>query len=283
MAGASVLFLGTGDAFCNGGRLHTAFHVAADGYQALIDCGATTIAVMRHLRMDVAAIDAIVVSHLHGDHFGGIPFLLMDACFNAPRTKLLTIVGPVGTRLRVMDTLGCLYPGAPAKVENLLLRFIEFKDRESLAVGPLGVLPIPVVHPSGSTAYGLRAQRRRPRGRLLRRHGVDAGARRDRQGRRPVHLRVHRLRHADPVAPALPRAAAGAAELKARRTVLTHLGASMLAHLGELEVEVAEDGQTIRCRRQAPTTDQLPTTNLAAKLGTWRLGVGVISARSAAG
>ena len=45
MAGASVLFLGTGDAFCNGGRLHTAFHVAADGYQALIDCGATTIAV----------------------------------------------------------------------------------------------------------------------------------------------------------------------------------------------------------------------------------------------
>ena len=58
MAGASVLFLGTGDAFCNGGRLHTAFHVAADGYQALIDCGATTIAVMRHLQMDVAALDA---------------------------------------------------------------------------------------------------------------------------------------------------------------------------------------------------------------------------------
>src|SRR4029453_3584883 len=81
MAGASVLFLGTGDAFCNGGRLHTAFHVAADGYQALIDCGATTIAVMRHLRMDVPAIDAIVVSHLHGDHFGGIPFLLLDPSF----------------------------------------------------------------------------------------------------------------------------------------------------------------------------------------------------------
>jgi hypothetical protein len=28
--------------------------------------------------------------------------------------------------------------------------------------------------------------------------------------------------------------------------VLTHLGASMLARLGELEVEVAEDGQTIQ-------------------------------------
>src|SRR3954452_22974257 len=156
MAGASVLFLGTGDAFCNGGRLHTAFHVAADGYQALIDCGATTIAVMRHLQMDVAAIDAIVISHLHGDHFGGIPFLLMDACFNAPRTKLLTIVGPAGTRLRVMDTLGCLYPCAPAKGESLPPRFIEFKNRDSLAVAPRGVLPVPVVNPSASAAYGLR-------------------------------------------------------------------------------------------------------------------------------
>ena len=246
MAGASVLFLGTGDAFCNGGRLLTAFHVAADGYQALIDCGATTIAVMRHLQMDVAALDAIVVSHLHGDHFGGIPFLLMDACFNAPRTKLLTIVGPVGTRLRVMDTLGCLYPGAPARVENLLLRFIEFKDRESLAVGPLGVLPIPVVHPSGSTSYGLRLS---VGGRVVAFSGDTAWTPALAEIARdadlficectgfdtpiPSHLHYRELQ------PALP-------ELKARRTVLTHLGTTMLAHLGELDVEVAEDGQTIQ-------------------------------------
>jgi ribonuclease BN (tRNA processing enzyme) len=225
MAGASVLFLGTGDAFCNGGRLHTAFHVAADGYQALIDCGATTIAVMRHLRMDIAAIDAILVSHLHGDHFGGIPFLLMDACYNAPRTKLLTIVGPNGTRLRVMDTLGCLYPGAPAKIENLLLRFIEFKDRETLAVGPLGVLPVPVVHPSDTGWTPAIAELARDADLFICEcTGYDKAV--------PSHLHYAELR------PQL-------AELKARRTVLTHLGASALAHLGDLDVEVAEDGQTI--------------------------------------
>ena len=245
MAGASVLFLGTGDAFCNGGRLHTAFHVAADGYQALIDCGATTIAVMRHLRMDLAAIDAILVSHLHGDHFGGIPFLLLDALYNAPRTKLLTIVGPAGTRLRVMDTLGCLYPGAPAKVEGLLLRFIEFKDRETLAVGPLSVLPVPVVHPSGSASYALRLQ---VGGRVVGFSG-DTGmtpalmdVARDADlficectgydTPVPSHLHWSELR------PLLP-------ELGARRTILTHLGPSMLAHQAELDVDVAEDGQTI--------------------------------------
>jgi ribonuclease BN (tRNA processing enzyme) len=169
----------------------------------------------------------------------------MDACFNAPRTKLLTIVGPTGTRLRVMDTLGCLYPGAPARVENLLLRFIEFKDRESLAVGPLGVLPVPVVHPSGSTAYGLRLS---VGGRVVAFSGDTAWTPALAEIARdadlficectgydtpiPSHLHYRELRAALP-------------ELKAKRTVLTHLGASMLDHLGDLDVEVAEDGQTI--------------------------------------
>jgi ribonuclease BN (tRNA processing enzyme) len=245
MAGASVLFLGTGDAFCNGGRLHTAFHVAADGYQALIDCGATTIAVMRHLRMDIAAIDAILISHLHGDHFGGIPFLLMDACYNAPRTKLLTIVGPAGTRLRVMDTLGCLYPGAPAKIENLLLRFIEFKDRETLAVGPLGVLPVPVVHPSGSTAYGLRVN---IGGRVVAYSGDTAWTPALADLARDADLFICESTGYDQPIPShlhYKELRPQLAELKAKRIVLTHLGATALAHLGDLDVEVAEDGQTI--------------------------------------
>jgi ribonuclease BN (tRNA processing enzyme) len=245
MAGASVLFLGTGDAFCNGGRLHTAFHLAADGYQALVDCGATTIAVMRHLRMDIAAIDAIFVSHLHGDHFGGIPFLLMDACYNAPRTKLLTIVGPAGTRLRVMDTLGCLYPGAPAKVEGLLLRFIEFKDRESLAVGPLGVLPIAVVHPSGSTAFGLRLT---VGGRTVAFSGDTAWTPALADVARDADLFICECTGFDQPIPShlhWRELRASLRELKARRTVLTHLGATALDHLAEIDAEVAEDGQTI--------------------------------------
>lgn len=245
MAGASVLFLGTGDAFCNGGRLHTAFHVAADGYQALVDCGATTIAVMRHLQMDVAAIDAIVVSHLHGDHFGGIPFLLMDACYNAPRTKLLTIVGPVGTRLRVMDTLGCLYPGAPAKVEGLLLRFIEFKDRESLAVGPLGVLPVPVVHPSGSTAYGLRIN---VGGRVVAFSGDTAMTPALAEIARDADLFICECYSYEKKIPAhtdfktlethVPRIAP-------RRLVLTHMSVDMLANRHRVAQETAEDGMVL--------------------------------------
>jgi ribonuclease BN (tRNA processing enzyme) len=246
MPTASLLFLGTGDAFCNGGRLHTAFHLQTGGFQALIDCGATTIAVMRHLQMDVAALDAILVSHLHGDHFGGIPFLLMDACYNAKRSKPLVIAGPVGTKLRVMDTLGCLYPGAPSKVdEQLALRFVELKDREPATIGPLTVLPVPVVHPSGATAFGLRIDAGRAvigfsgdtawtpaLGEIARGAdlficeccGYDIAV--------PSHLHYTHLR-------------ASIAQLGARRLVLTHLGATMLARLAEIDLEVAEDGQVI--------------------------------------
>jgi ribonuclease BN (tRNA processing enzyme) len=246
MPTASLLFLGTGDAFCNGGRLHTAFHLQAGGFQALIDCGATTIAVMRHLQLDVAALDAILVTHLHGDHFGGIPFLLMDACYNAKRSKPLVIAGPVGTKLRLMDTLGCLYPGAPSKVdENLSLRFVELKEREPARIGPLSVLPVPVVHPSGAAAFGFRID---AGGRVIGFSGDTAWTPALGEIARDADLFICECCGYDTPVPfhlhyAQLRAAIG--ELGARRLILTHLGASMLARLTELDLEVAEDGQVI--------------------------------------
>jgi ribonuclease BN (tRNA processing enzyme) len=246
MATVSLKLLGTGDAFHSGGRLHTAFSLRAGGYHALIDCGATTLAYMRHLDIDVAAIDAILLSHLHGDHFGGVPYILMDACYNAPRQKPLVLAGPAGTRLRVTDTLGCLYPGAPSKVdERVPLQHVEYHDRQSVRIGPLDVLPIPVVHPSGATSYGLRIA---INGRIVAFSGdtewapalaeVASGADLficecyafDKAV--PFHVRYTQLRDA-------------AGTLGARRVILTHLGREALLRVSEMTIEVAEDGQEI--------------------------------------
>ena len=51
------------------------------------------------------------VSHLHGDHFGGLPFLILDAQF-AGRTAPLVVAGPPGTGQRLTEAMECLFPGS---------------------------------------------------------------------------------------------------------------------------------------------------------------------------
>ena len=70
--------IGCGDAFGAGGSLQTSFHVRAAGSTFLIDCGATTLIGMRRLGLQPNDIDTVFVTHLHGDHFGGLPWLLVD-------------------------------------------------------------------------------------------------------------------------------------------------------------------------------------------------------------
>lgn len=242
----SLKLLGTGDAFHSGGRLHTAFSLRVGDFHALIDCGATTLAFMRHLDVDVAAIDAILLSHLHGDHFGGVPYILMDACYNAPRQKPLIIAGPTGTRLRISDTLGCLYPGGPSSVdERVRLTYMEYADRQPLHIGPMEILPVPVVHPSGATPYALRIT---AGGRVVAFSGDtewtaslgEAAADADVficecyafEKRVPFHIRYAQVRD-------------GVSAFGAKRVILAHLGAEALRHASEMAFEIGEDGMEI--------------------------------------
>ena len=74
-----IQFLGSGDAFGSGGRLNTCFMVDAADIRFLIDCGATSLVAMNRCGVDPNSIDMILLSHLHGDHFGGVMFMLVHA------------------------------------------------------------------------------------------------------------------------------------------------------------------------------------------------------------
>ena len=91
-----LTIIGCGDAFGAGGSLQTSFHVQAGAGGFLIDCGATTLIGMRRLGLDVNGIGTVFVSHLHGDHFGGLPWLLVDAIYVSKRTRPLVVTGPRG-------------------------------------------------------------------------------------------------------------------------------------------------------------------------------------------
>ena len=252
MARVTVKFIGSGDAFGSGGRSNTCLLLErtderdSSVFRALIDCGASSMPALRRFEIDIAGLDAVLLSHLHGDHYAGVPFLLLDARFNSPRRTPLTVAGPAGVEARVLETLELMFPGSREKTTAAVATdFREWTLREPMAVGPLSVVAIPVVHPSGAPACALRI-------------GLDD--------------RVFAFSGDTEWTPALIEAANGAdlfvcecytwdravpfhlshqmlmakqPALGARRMVLTHMGADMLAHRQESPFECAEDGLTL--------------------------------------
>jgi ribonuclease BN (tRNA processing enzyme) len=89
-----LTIIGCGDAFGAGGRLQTSFHVRSRASTFLIDCGVTSLIGMRRLGFQPNEIDTVFVSHLHGDHFGGLPWLLVDALYVSNRNRPLIVTGP---------------------------------------------------------------------------------------------------------------------------------------------------------------------------------------------
>ena len=97
-----VRSVGSGDAFGSGGRWQTCIHLSGEGQVLLVDCGATSLVALKAQGLDPGAVDAVAVTHLHGDHFGGLPFLILDGQFSR-RSAPLQVAGPPGIRTRLAD------------------------------------------------------------------------------------------------------------------------------------------------------------------------------------
>jgi ribonuclease BN (tRNA processing enzyme) len=149
-----VTVVGSGDAFGSGGRFQTC--IAVDS-QVLIDCGATSLTALRQQHLDPNEISTIVITHLHGDHFGGLPFLILDGQFRR-RTHDLTVVGPPGTRDRLTVAMETLYPGSSETQRRFEVHVVEHADRRSHVIGDLRITPFEVRHASGAPAYAVQLQ-----------------------------------------------------------------------------------------------------------------------------
>ncbi|MGH6727254.1 MAG: MBL fold metallo-hydrolase [Pseudolabrys sp.] len=151
-----LTIVGSGDAFGSGGRLNTCFFLQTAKAALLVDCGASALPALKGQGIEPNRIDAIVLSHLHGDHFGGLPFLLLDAQFLSRREKPLLIVGPPDTRARIDAALEVFFP----KSTDSKWKF-EWHVEE-IAIGvPSDVLghslaTTEVIHQSGAPSTALR-------------------------------------------------------------------------------------------------------------------------------
>jgi ribonuclease BN (tRNA processing enzyme) len=157
MPGLTVRFLGSGDAFGSGGRFQTCLLLQADETLALVDCGSSSLIAMKNAGVDPSDVGWVLISHLHGDHFGGIPFLVLDGQFSR-RERPLVVAGPTGIRGRVEAAMEVLFPGSVGVQRRFPLEFLELSERTPATVGPVGVTPYSAVHASGAPAFALRVE-----------------------------------------------------------------------------------------------------------------------------
>ena len=147
---------GSGDAFGSGGRFNTCFWLETAKGTLLVDCGASALPALKARALEPNRIDAIILSHLHGDHFGGIPFLLLDAQFLSRRERPLLIAGPPGTHTRLDAALEAFFPKSSGSKWRFPWQVVEISPGRVADVIGHAVLTAEVIHQSGAPSTALR-------------------------------------------------------------------------------------------------------------------------------
>lgn len=151
-----LTIIGSGDAFGSGGRYNTCFMLKTAKATLLIDCGASALPALNAQQVDRGAIDGIVLSHLHGDHFGGLPFFLLDAQFLTRRDKPLLIAGPPGTKARLDAALEVFFPKSTASTWKFPWSVQEIAVGVPSDVLGHSIVTAEVLHQSGAPSTALR-------------------------------------------------------------------------------------------------------------------------------
>lgn len=150
--------LGCGDAFGSNGRYNTSFLVNTGSHSILVDCGASTLIRLKQMNISPEEIDAIVITHFHGDHYGGIPFLVISNKFEYKREKKLAIYGPEGVKDKVYNLQDALYPGTSELLDEMNITVSAY-THEFLEILPdVSVRGLPVTHAAPSNPHGVQVK-----------------------------------------------------------------------------------------------------------------------------
>lgn len=129
----SLLFLGTGPGTPVRGRFCSSCLVQLGAVSLLVDAGEPCSQRLVEEGIDVAQIDAVLITHGHSDHTGGLPMLLQSAWL-APRARPLPVYLPAELIVPLRAWLEAVY--LPASLLGFSLEWRAWRKGESVVPAP---------------------------------------------------------------------------------------------------------------------------------------------------
>ena len=238
-------FVGCGDALGSGGRFNTCFHITGARVNFLIDCGASSLPALKRLGIARDEIDLILITHFHGDHFAGLPFLLLDAQFGR-RARPLVIAGPQGIEAKLANLMEALFEHSSKTKQRFDLSVVALEPEQSRTFGEVKVTPYPVVH--GESGGPFLAYRIEAEGRVITYSADTEWTDTLIPAASGADLFIAEAYYYDKIVKnhlSLKTLEAHLAEISAKQLVLTHMSEDMLGRLGELPYLAAHDGMAV--------------------------------------
>jgi ribonuclease BN (tRNA processing enzyme) len=244
MPSVQLQFLGSGDAFGSGGRFQACFMLRGMDGHVLIDCGASSLIAMKRAGVEPSEIGWVLLSHLHVDHCGGVPFLILDGQFSR-RTRPLVVAGPPGLQNRIEAAMEVGFPGSTLMTRRFTTDFVELPERLTTQIGPALVTPFVVDHASGAPSYALRVEYG---GKVIAYSGDTAWTEALVEVARGADMFICEAYFFDKDIKYhlnYRTLCQHRARLDCRQLILTHMSQDMLSHLSDVEFECAADGKIV--------------------------------------
>ena len=246
-APVTVTLLGTGDAFASYGRSQSGYLIDAPGGRILMEAGPGLLPALKGNRIATDSFDLLLISHLHGDHFGGLPFLILEYMWETRRKKMLTIAGPAKLEERTWRLMRTMFPRFELEKIKHKLKFVVLEPGRSTRLGKFQVHAIRSPHTKPDISLSFRVS---AGGKAIVFSG-DSGWNDElvklSDGAdlflcectyyESAELKFH-LNY--------PLLAANRDKFKVRRMVLTHLGREVLSREDEIALEMGYDGMKIK-------------------------------------
>ena len=152
MSSIKVKVLGSGNAFNQGSRLNSSYIVYSGNQKILIDCGFTTPLALEQNKIESNEIDAVLITHYHGDHFAGLAVILLALKYTSLQKKQLIIIGAEDIKAKVYELINVLYPGSEKIFKELDIKFKSITDL--FKIGKTSIESIPMMHSEESLPFG---------------------------------------------------------------------------------------------------------------------------------